>query len=238
MTISKELLKNTALKNGIELDDLALDRFDKYAQLLIEWNKKINLTAITEPDEIVHKHFIDSLMLFNSIEIDDDTKIIDVGTGAGLPGVALLIANPKLEVTLLDGTKKKLNVIENILSELGLSATIVHSRAEEAGKLPQYREQFDVVTARAVSNLRDLSEYCLPFAKVGGVFAPLKATGVNEDLENAKGAIKTLGGEFCKIQEFMLEGCGERNIIIIKKISQTSPKYPRASAQIAKNPLL
>lgn len=238
MTISKELLKNTALKNGIELDDLALDRFDKYAQLLIEWNKKINLTAITEPDEIVHKHFIDSLMLFNSIEINDDTRIIDVGTGAGLPGVALLIANPKLEVTLLDGTKKKLNVIENILSELGLSATIVHSRAEEAGKLPQYREQFDVVTARAVSNLRDLSEYCLPFAKVGGVFAPLKATGVNEDLENAKGAIKTLGGEFCKIQEFMLEGCGERNIIIIKKISQTSPKYPRASAQIAKNPLL
>lgn len=238
MTISKELLKNTALKNGIELDDLALDRFDKYAQLLIEWNKKINLTAITEPDEIVHKHFIDSLMLFNSIEINDDTRIIDVGTGAGLPGVALLIANPKFEVTLLDGTKKKLNVIENILSELGLSATIVHSRAEEAGKLPQYREQFDVVTARAVSNLRDLSEYCLPFAKVGGVFAPLKATGVNEDLENAKGAIKTLGGEFCKIQEFMLEGCGERNIIIIKKISQTSPKYPRASAQIAKNPLL
>ena len=238
MTISKELLKNTALKNGIELDDLALDRFDKYAQLLIEWNKKINLTAITEPDEIVHKHFIDSLMLFNSIEIMDDTSIIDVGTGAGLPGVALLIANPNLKITLLDGTKKKLNVIENILSELGLSATIVHSRAEEAGKLPEYREQFDVVTARAVSNLRDLSEYCLPFAKVGGVFAPLKATSVKEEVESAKRAIETLGGEFCKIQEFMLEGCGERNIIIVKKISQTSPKYPRASAQIAKNPLL
>ncbi|NCC87516.1 MAG: 16S rRNA (guanine(527)-N(7))-methyltransferase RsmG [Clostridia bacterium] len=238
MTISKELLKNTALKNGIELDDLALDRFDKYAQLLIEWNKKINLTAITEPDEIVHKHFIDSLMLFNSIEIKDDTSIIDVGTGAGFPGVALLIANPNLEVTLLDGTKKKLNVIENILSELGLSATIVHSRAEEAGRLPEYREQFDVVTARAVSNLRDLSEYCLPFAKVGGVFAPLKAMGAKEDLESAKRAIKTLGGEFCKIQEFMLEGCGERNIIIVKKISQTSPIYPRPSAQIAKNSLL
>jgi len=238
MTISKELLKQTASQEGIQLDDLALDRFDKYAQLLIEWNEKINLTAITEPDEIVHKHFVDSLMLFNCIEIKDDTKLIDVGTGAGLPGVALLIAKPNLDVTLLDGTKKKLNVIETILSELGLSATIVHSRAEEAGRLPEYREQFDVVTARAVSNLRDLSEYCLPFAKVGGVFAPLKATGARDELENAKGAIKTLGGEFCKIEEFMLEACGERNIIIVRKISQTSPKYPRASAQIAKNPLL
>ena len=237
MTISKEFLKNVSYENGIELDELALDRFDMYASLLIEWNEKINLTAITQPDEIVIKHFVDSLLLFNCIDIQDGTKIIDVGTGAGLPGVALLIAKPNIDLTLLDSTKKKLNVIEDILEKLGLSAEIVHSRAEEAGKMPQFREQFDIVTDRAVSNLRDLSEYCLPFAKVGGVFAPLKAIGASEELESAKGAINTLGGEFCKIEKFMLEDCGERNIIIINKISQTSSKYPRVSAQIAKNPL-
>ena len=238
MTISKELLKNTAQQFNIALDDVAIDRFDLYAKLLIEWNEKINLTAITEPDEIVLKHFVDSLILLNYIEIEDNTKLIDVGTGAGFPGVALLIAKPVLDVTLLDSTKKKLNVIENILSELGLKANIVHSRAEEAGKNPEFREKYDVVTARAVSNLRDLSEYCLPFAKKGGVFAPLKSVGASKELEDAKRAIKTLGGEFCKIEEYMIEGCGERNIIIIRKISQTSPKYPRPSAQIAKNPLV
>lgn len=237
MTISKELLKNVSYENGIELDEQALDRFDMYAELLIEWNKKINLTAITQPDEIVIKHFVDSLLLLNCIDIKDGAKLIDIGTGSGLPGVALLIAKPNLNLTLLDSTKKKLNVIEDILEKLGLNAEIVHARAEEAGKMPQFREQFDIVTARAVSNLRDLSEYCLPFAKVGGVFTPLKAIGASEELESAKGAINTLGGEFCKIEKFMLEDCGERNIIIINKISQTSSKYPRVSAQIAKNPL-
>ncbi|MEG2426626.1 MAG: 16S rRNA (guanine(527)-N(7))-methyltransferase RsmG [Oscillospiraceae bacterium] len=238
MTISKELLKKTALNHGIELGELELDRFDKYAQLLIEWNSKINLTAITYPDEIVIKHFVDSLMLLNYLDMKDGSKLIDVGTGAGFPGVALLIARPNLDVTLLDGTKKKLNVIENILSELGLKAQTVHSRAEEAGKMPEFREKFDFVTARAVSNLRELSEYCIPFAKVGGIFASLKSVGVAEELDGAKKAIKELGGELCCIEQYSLEGCGERAIVNIKKISQTSPKYPRASAQIAKNPLL
>ncbi len=238
MTISKNLLKNTAQSYGIELDELALDRFDKYAQLLIEWNEKINLTAITQPDEIVLKHFVDSLMLLKYLDIKENSKVIDVGTGAGFPGVALLIARPDLNVTLLDSTKKKLNVIENILSEINLDAKIVHSRAEEAGRLPEFREKYDIVTARAVSNLRDLSEYCLPFAKVSGIFAPLKSVGADEELENAKRSIKTLGGEFCKMEKFSIENCGERSIIIIKKISQTSSKYPRASAQIAKNPLV
>lgn len=237
MTISKELLKENALKFGVSLNEVALDRFDKYAQLLIEWNEKINLTAITQPDEIVMKHFVDSLALYKYIDIKDDSKIIDVGTGAGFPGVALLIANPKLDVTLLDSTKKKLNVIQNILDEIGLNANIIHARAEEAGKNPQFREQFDIVTARAVSNLRDLSEYCLPFAKIDGIFAPLKSVSASEELKNAKKAISTLGGEYCKTENYTVDECGERSIIIIKKISQTSPKYPRNSSQISKKPL-
>lgn len=238
MTISAELLKTQANNQGIKLDALAVDRFDKYAQLLIEWNQKINLTAITEPDEIVKKHFVDSLMLLKFIETSQGTRLIDVGTGAGFPGVALLIAKPELDITLLDSTKKKLNVIENILSELGLCAQLVHNRAEEAGKMPEYREKFDIATARAVSNLRDLSEYCLPFVKANGVFVSMKSATAQEELQSAKRAISELGGEFCRMEKYLLEGCGERAVIIIKKISQTSPKYPRASAQIAKNPLL
>lgn len=150
----------------------------------------------------------------------------------------ILIARPDLKLTLLDSTNKKLLFLETVLTELDLNAKTVHARAEEAGKDKIYREQYDIVTARAVSNLRDLSEYCLPFAKVNGIFAPLKGSGTMEELKEAKHAIKLLGGEYCKTESFNIENCGERAVIIIKKISQTSAKYPRASAQIAKNPLL
>lgn len=238
MIISKELLKSNALKFNVELDDTAINRFNIYAEMLIDWNSKINLTSITEPDEIVLKHFVDSIALMKYIELTDKTNLIDVGTGAGFPGVALLIANPNLNVTLLDGTKKKLNVIESILDEIGLNARIVHSRAEEAGRNNEYREKFDVVTARAVSNLRNLSEYCLPFVKVGGKFAPLKSISAGEELSEAKRAITTLGGEYCKTEQYIVDGCGERAVILVKKISQTSTKYPRNSSQISKKPLV
>lgn len=235
--INSTLLKTEAEKIGIILDDTALNRLDKYAEMIVETNKTLNLTAITEPDEIVYKHFIDSLSLLTVVELEKGAKVIDVGTGAGFPGVVLLIARPDIKITLMDGTNKRLNFIRSVLDEIGLDAEILHSRAELAGKDKAYREKFDLVTARAVANMNTLSEYCMPFVKVGGVFAPMKAAKADEELDSAKGAIKLLGGEIDKVCHLDIENCGERCIIITKKISQTPPKYPRASAQISKKPL-
>lgn len=236
--INTSLLKSEAEKLGIFLDETALNRFDKYAEMLIETNKTLNLTAITEPNEIVYKHFIDSLTLLAVVDLKENSKVIDVGTGAGFPGVVLLIARPDINITLMDGTNKRLNFISQVLKELDLKAEILHMRAELAGKDTKYREQYDLVTARAVANMNTLSEYCLPFARVGGIFAPMKAAKADEELESAKIAVKTLGGKIKDIKHLNIENCGERTIIITEKISQTSPKYPRASAQISKKPLI
>lgn len=235
--INKELLQKESAAIGINLDDTALERLDKYAEMLIETNKTLNLTAITEPDEVLYKHFVDSLSLLTVIDLKEGAKVIDVGTGAGFPGVVLLIARPDIKITLMDGTNKRLNFIADVLAEIGLTADILHSRAELAGKENNYREKFDLVTARAVANMNTLSEYCMPFVKVGGIFAPMKAAKANEELDSAKGAIKLLGGEIEKVCHLDIQNCGERCIIVTKKISQTPPKYPRASAQISKKPL-
>ena len=235
--INKSLLKCEAEKIGVLLDETALDRFDLYAEMLVETNKTLNLTAITDPDEIVYKHFVDSLALLSCVNFKDNAKVIDVGTGAGFPGIVLLIARPDLKMTLLDGTNKRLVFIANVLDELGLETDIVHMRAELAGKDKTFREQYDIVTARAVASLNILSEYCLPFVKLGGYFAPMKSTKTEEEVESAKGAIKILGGKIKEIKELSIDNCGERYIILTKKISQTPPKYPRASAQISKKPL-
>lgn len=235
--ISKELLKDKALHFGVELDETALERFDIYARLLVEWNEKINLTAITEPEEIVIKHFVDSLAIFSAIEIPTGSKVIDVGTGAGFPGVAMLIARPDLKITLLDSTNKKLNVIRDILANIGLDADVVHKRAEEAGQSKDFREVYDFATARAVSNLRDLSEYCLPFVKVGGTFISMKSAKAEEEIEEGRKAVSVLGGRIYEKKTFELEAAGERTVILIKKLSSTPAKYPRPSAKIAKNPI-
>lgn len=236
--IDTPLLKAESSKIGINLDDTALERFDKYAQMLVETNKTLNLTAITEPNEILYKHFIDSLSLLSVVELKQSAKVIDVGTGAGFPGVVLLIARPDLKMTLMDGTNKRLNFINDVLNEIGLEAEILHSRAELAGKEPKYREQYDLVTARAVANMNTLSEYCLPFAKVGGIFAPMKAAKADEELLQAENAVKLLGGKIKEVKHLNIDNCGERCIIITEKISHTPPKYPRASAQISKKPLV
>lgn len=193
MTISKELLKSITEKNRISLGDEALDRFDRYAEHLLSWNEKLNLTAITDPEEIVYKHFLDSLMPLKYEEIPEGSSLIDVGTGAGFPGLALLIARPDLKVTLLDSTQKKLTAVADIAENLGLAPNFVHARAEEAGKDPAFREQFDFATARAVSNLRDLSEYCLPFVKKGGIFLAMKGPDIKQELKDARRAIGILG---------------------------------------------
>ncbi len=236
--VSKDLLKDKAALYGVLLDDKALDRFDIYAKLLVEWNEKINLTAITDPEGIVIKHFLDSLTIFSAVNIPEKAKIIDVGTGAGFPGIPMLIARPDLDITLMDSTNKRLNVIRDILEKLELTANVVHSRAEDAGKSADFREKYDFSTARAVSNLRDLSEYCLPFVKVGGAFISMKGAKAEEEIAEAKKAIKTLGGKIEAKKTFELEQTGERMIITVKKVSSTPPKFPRPSAKIAKNPLV
>ena len=235
--IQKEILKNGAAAFGAVLDNTALDRFNKYAERLIETNQHLNLTAITEPDEVVTKHFLDSLSILRFITPKANVKLIDIGTGAGFPGTSLLIARPDLQVTLLDSTKKKLYFIEETLAEIGLSAEFLHSRAEEAGQRSEYREQFDFATARAVANLRELCEYCLPFVKLGGTFIAMKSQKTEEELEGARNAIHLLGGKIEAVHTFSLADAGERTIILIKKLSHTPPKYPRPSAKIAKQPL-
>ena len=235
--ILKDLLKEKAEMFHVKLDGTALERFDLYGKLLVEWNEKINLTAIIDPEGVTIKHFLDSITIFSYVDIPEGAKVIDVGTGAGFPGLAMLIARPDLQMTLMDSTKKRLTVIEDILEKIGLSADVVHSRAEEAGKKEEYREKYDFSTARAVTNLRDLAEYCLPFVKVGGSFVPMKSTKTQEEIAEGKKAIHVLGGQIAKVDTFDLLDCGERTIINVKKISSTPAKYPRPSAKIAKNPI-
>ena len=233
----RDKLKSMAADFGVALDETALDRFSVYAEKLVSWNEKINLTAITDPEGITVKHFADSLAVFQYADIPQNAKIIDVGTGAGFPGVAMLIARPDIRLTLLDSTKKKLSVIDDILSALGLQAETLHARAEEAARRTEYRERFDFATARAVANLRELSEYCLPFVKKGGSFLSMKSAKTDEEIDGAKKAIAVLGGQIEAVNAFQLADAGERTVIMIKKISQTSPKYPRPSAKIAKFPI-
>lgn len=237
MFISKELLINTAEKYNISLDDTAVEKFDIYAKMLVEYNKVMNLTGITEPDDIVIKHFIDSLTFLSYNRVPEGASLIDVGTGAGFPGVPLMIARPDLKVTLLDSTKKRLNFLSDVSRETNLQAEIIHARAEDGGKDETYREKFDFATARAVTNLRDLSEYCLPYVKVGGYFVAMKSAKAEEEISGAKKAIHILGGQIEEKHSFDLEDAGNRTIIKVKKICPTPTKYPRPSAKMAKFPL-
>lgn len=235
--IDQLLLKQEADKLHIQLDENALKRFDKFACLLVEWNQKMNLTGITEPEEIVRKHFVDSLSLLGCVDMKENACVIDVGTGAGFPGVPLLIARPDLKVTLLDSLRKRLTFLEAVLDEIGLSAQLVHSRSEEAGRDPSYREQFDYATARAVAALPVLAEYCLPFVREDGSFIVMKGRDSAEEQAAATRAIPLLGGSVEKSFHFTLDEVGSRNILVVKKISQTPSKYPRGSAKIAKKSL-
>lgn len=235
--INRELLKKYADSFGISLDETVFDRFDKYAESLVETNKHLNLTAITDPEGVTVKHFADSLSVLSIINPESGSRLLDVGTGAGFPGSVILMARPEVSMTLLDGTQKKLRFISETLNFIGLSAETVHMRAEEAGQKAEYRESFDFVTARAVANLRELSEYCLPFVKTGGSFIAMKSVKTDDEIEEAEKAISVLGGKIDKIHSFDLGDAGERTLIIIKKISHTPTKYPRPSAKIAKQPI-
>lgn len=233
--IDKNRLCSLAKENGIILDDTALDRFDTYAELLVEWNGKMNLTAITEPEEIEVKHFLDCLMLPKYFNLDYIQTVIDVGAGAGFPSVPLLIYKPDLCLTMMDAINKRLTFLDTAVHVLGLEAQLIHERAEAAGQDENYREKFDLATARAVAPMNVLAEYCLPFVKVGGYFVALK--GSNDDTEEAKNAIATLGGEIVDNISYKLNGTEPRSIVVIKKISQTPTQFPRKSKKISTKPL-
>lgn len=235
--VNTNLLISDAEKLGLSIENNKIKQFEKLAELLVEQNKTMNLTAITDPDGIAVKHFADSISVLNAAKFDEKARVLDVGTGAGFPGIPLLIMRPDLDLTMLDSTAKKLKYVANTVEELGLTANVLHTRAEEAGQSKEYRETFDIVCSRAVAALNVLCEYCLPFVKVGGVFVAMKAAKAQEEIEGAKAAIKLLGGQIVDEKSFTLSDGGERNLIIIKKISHVPPKYPRVSAQIAKKPL-
>ena len=235
--LNKDLLYNTIKPFEITVDEDAFSRLDTFAEMLIETNKSFNLTAIKEPDDVTVKHFADCLSIFKYVDISENAKVIDVGTGAGFPGLVLKLYRPDIQMTFLDSTKKRLGFIENVLNECGIKGDILHMRAEEAAQLSKYREKYDFATARAVAALPVLSEYCLPFVKVGGSFVSMKSAESNEEISEAKKAINILGG---KIEEDILFDLVEnmpRRIIRIRKNSQTPTKYPRPSAQISKKPL-
>lgn len=235
--LNRALLEETVRPFGVELRDDAFRRLDKYAELLAETNKHFNLTAITEPDEVTIKHFADCLSLFGVAQFPENASVIDVGTGAGFPGLVLKLYRPDLQVAFLDSTKKKLGFIETVLSEVSLTGETVHLRAEEAGRRPQYRQKFDFATARAVSDLRNLAEYCLPLVKVNGLFLAMKSAAADEEIAAARSALELMGGTIEENRVFNLVENTERRVVLVRKISQTPPKYPRPSAKIAKNPL-
>ena len=237
MFISKDLLKECASEFDVILSDDVVDKFDSYAYELVKYNEKVNLTAITEPDDIVIKHFADSLAFFKYSGIKSGNSFADVGTGAGFPGMPVLIASDNINVTLFDAVNKKLDFIRYFVKELDLKADVIHIRAEEAGKMTEYREKFDFVTARAVAQLRILSEFCLPLVKVGGKFVSMKGDISEEEKVNGIAAFQKLGSKLYDDIHYNIHNGDSRNIIIAEKISQISPKYPRNMGQISKKPL-
>ena len=213
------------------------EQFFEYMNLLIEWNEKMNLTAITDPEEIILKHFIDSITIIKDIE--DGSKVVDVGTGAGFPGIPLSIMNPTLKITLVDSLNKRLIFLQEVVNKLNLkNIEIVHARAEEFGQNKKYRENFDISTSRAVANLSTLSEYLIPLVKVGGKVISMKASDAQAEIEDAQKAIEVLGGRIEKIDEFNLPQSDiGRTVVVIKKEKQTPNKYPRKPGTPSKEPI-
>ncbi len=229
-------LRDILIKNSISPENA--DKFYKYYELLVEWNEKINLTAITQEDDVAVKHFLDSLNAAKGI-VEDGMSVIDVGTGAGFPGLPVKIANPGISLTLVDSLNKRIGFLNEVISSLGLKdVETVHSRAEDLGINKDYREKYDVCVSRAVANLTTLCELCLPFVKVGGLFVSLKGPKAEEEAEEAKRAIELLGGRLTDIKSYDLSDTDlNHNIVIIKKISHTPTKYPRKAPKPSKEPL-
>lgn len=222
--------------SGIKISDMCYNCFEKYAEALVERNKLMNLTGITDPQGISEKHFLDSLLIFQHCDISEGSSVIDVGTGAGFPGLPMKIYRSDLDMTLLDSLNKRVVFLKDVCQALKLPVHCIHMRAEDGGRDTGLRESFDTAVARAVAALPVLIEYCLPYVKKGGKFIAMKGPG--EDISCGKKAIELLGGKIADIIEYKLPGGDKRIIAVIEKISETPIKYPRNSAQISKNPLL
>ncbi len=231
-----EILKNYIPGHAEPLSEEQYAQLEKYAALLVEWNEKMNLTAITDPEGIAVKHFLDCLAFLKRVDIPKGAKVADVGTGAGFPGIVLKIARPDIKLVLIDSLQKRLNFLSVVLEETGLSAELIHARAEDAGHDKKLRESFDFVTARAVANLAVLSEYCIPLVRVGGTFAPMKTAEVAEELDGARAAAKILGGEVKEPVIYEIPA-GGRSVVFIEKKTATPPKYPRQRVKISEKPL-
>lgn len=232
-----QLTANFAEKRGFHINQEQIDKLDIYANLLIEWNKKMNLTAITDVEGIAVKHFFDSLTPVWYLNLPKKSKVIDVGTGAGFPSVPMAILRPDLHFTLIDSLNKRLVFLDEVCSSLNINAELVHMRAEDAAKMPEYREKFDISVSRAVAYLPVLCEYCIPFVRKKGLFIAMKGSKAEEELNVSKNAVKTLGAEVEDTIEITLPDESERNIIVIRKNNFTPKLYPRHGSKIAKQPL-
>lgn len=234
-----EIMKEACDRVSMEFNEDKYNKFMKYMALLQEWNEKVNLTAITEDEAVVKKHFIDCINAFSVEEFKSAKTIIDVGTGAGFPGLPIAIMRDDVEVTLLDALNKRIKVLDLIVTELGLkNVTTIHARAEEGSRKNEHREMYDIATSRAVANMSLLSEFCMPYVKIGGHFIPLKGPSIEEEMANGKNAVKILGGEIQEIREVKVEDTDlKHNLVIVKKIKSCGPKYPRIMGTIKKAPL-
>lgn len=234
-----EQLKRKSEQLEVELTEQQLEQFKTYYEMLIEKNKVMNLTAITEKDEVIDKHFIDSISLNKAVDTTKPLKILDLGTGAGFPGIPLKIAYPNLKITLLDSLNKRIKFLQEVIEELGLQEIEgIHGRAEDFAKQQGYREQYDLCVSRAVANLATLSEYCLPYVKEGGCFISYKSGAVEEEVNQSKEAITELGGRIKEVIAFTLPKTDiERTFVVIEKVKKTPKKYPRKAGLPSKEPL-
>ena len=234
-----QILEQKLGELGIKQDQNQLERFHKFYQLLIEWNKVMNLTGITEYEDVVEKHFVDSLSIIKAVDLSRIHTVIDVGTGAGFPGIPLKIAFPHLRVVLLDSLNKRIKFLDEVIFKLGLTEIrTIHGRAEEYARKEEYREQFDLCVSRAVANLSTLSEYCLPYIQVGGIFVPYKSGEIDDEVEHSKKAVRILGGNIKDVMKFELPGTDiHRSFVLIHKEQHTQKKYPRKAGIPAKEPL-
>lgn len=234
-----DILKRAAENEGLAFDEDKYNKFIKYMDILKSWNEKINLTAIVDNDGIIKKHFIDSIKIFRISEFKDARRVIDVGTGAGFPGIPIKIMMPEIEVVLLDSLSKRINFLNEVISELGLKGiTAVHGRAEDFARLSDYRERFDASVSRAVANMAVLSELCIPFVKKGGYFVALKGPAVEEEIEEGSKAINVLGGQLKQTINVDIEGTDlNHNLVVVSKVRVTSKIYPRKAGTAAKKPI-
>lgn len=229
------MIKEYCAEHGLNYTPHIEEKLHRYAEYLMDYNQKVNLTAIKTPEEIEVKHFIDSITLLLATEVRG--RVLDIGSGAGFPGVVLKLFRPEIELTLMDSNGKKATFLELLCQEMEIKGNILLGRAEDFGSNPAHREQYDLVSARAVAELNVLCEYCIPFVKVGGVFAAMKGASWKEELGGAQNAIKTLGGKLKQVNEYILPDGSQRGIILIEKISHTPTNYPRIGAKITKKPL-